>query len=38
MTVIQALATIGGAIALIGGLVGSAVGIAMARADGAPGS
>ena len=34
MTVIQALATIGGAIALIGGLVGSAVGIAMAASAG----
>ena len=34
MTVIQALVTIGGAIALIGGLVGSAVGIAMAASAG----
>jgi V/A-type H+-transporting ATPase subunit K len=34
MTEIQALATIGGAIALIGGLVGSAIGIAMAASAG----
>jgi len=34
MTVIQALATIGGTIALIGGLVGSAIGIAMAASAG----
>jgi V/A-type H+-transporting ATPase subunit K len=34
MTLIQALATIGGTIALIGGLVGSAVGIAMAASAG----